>query len=247
MRIGIESGEVLVDQDRVSGVRDRMLTGDAVNVAARLQGAAEPGRIVVGPAAFAATKEVIEYRELPALDLKGKRDAVPAWEALRVRAKQRGERPQLGIEAPLVGRDEELTVLEETFHRVRREGRPALVTVVGPAGVGKSRLVRELEKHAEALPEFVYWRRGRSLAYGSTSYSALADAIKAQCEILEDDAADVIVKKAEEAVRELFGDIAIAPQIRVSCGCGRRRALSCETICSTRGADSWSGWLLVTR
>ena len=220
MRIGIESGEVLVDQDRVSGVRDRMLTGDAVNVAARLQSAALPGRIVVGPASFASTKEVIEYRELPALELKGKREAVPAWEALRVRAKQRGERPQLGIEAPLVGRDEELTVLEETFHRVRREGRPALVTVVGPAGVGKSRLVRELEKHVEALPEFVYWRRGRSLAYGSTSYSALADAIKAQCEILEDDATDVIVKKAEEAVRELFGDTAIAPQIRALVGAG---------------------------
>ncbi len=238
MRIGIESGEVLVDQDRVSGVRDRMLTGDAVNVAARLQSAALPGRIVVGPASFATTKEVIEYRELPALDLKGKREVVPAWEALRVRAKQRGERPQLGIEAPLVGRDEELTVLEETFHRVRREGRPALVTVVGPAGVGKSRLVRELEKHVEALPEFVYWRRGRSLAYGSTSYSALADAIKAQCEILEDDAADVIVKKAEEAVRELFGDTAIAPQIRSLVGAGDASTFLREDL-----FDAWRRFL----
>ena len=238
MRIGIESGEVLVDQDRVSGIRDRMLTGDAVNVAARLQGAAEPGRIVVGPACFATTKEVIEYRELPALDLKGKREAVPAWEALRVRAKQRGERPQLGIEAPLVGRGEELTVLKETFHRVRREGRPALVTVVGTAGVGKSRLVRELEHHVEALPEFVYWRRGRSLAYGSTSYSALADAIKAQCEILEDDAADVIVTKAEESVRELFGDIAIAPQIRSLVGAGDASTFLREDL-----FDAWRRFL----
>src|SRR4051812_5736475 len=72
MRIGIESGEVLVDQDRASGVRDRMLTGDAVNVASRLQSAALPGRIVVGPASFATTKDVIEYRELPPLELKGK-------------------------------------------------------------------------------------------------------------------------------------------------------------------------------
>ena len=238
MRIGIESGEVLVDQDRVSGIRDRMLTGDAVNVAARLQGVARPGRIVVGPASFATTKEVIEYRELPALDLKGKREAVPAWEALRVRAKQRGERPQLGMEAPLVGRDEELTVLQETFHRVQREGRPALVTVVGPAGVGKSRLVRELKNHVEALPEFVYWRRGRSLAYGSTSYSALADAIKAQCEILEDDATDVIVKKVEEAVRELFGDIAIAPQIRSLVGAGDASTFARDDL-----FDAWRRFL----
>src|SRR5262245_1556072 len=105
MRIGVESGEVLVDQDRVSGTRDRMLTGDAVNVASRLQGAAEPGHVIVGPATYAATKDVIEYKELPALELKGKAERVPAWEVLRVRAKQRGERPQLGLEAALVGRE----------------------------------------------------------------------------------------------------------------------------------------------
>ncbi|MGZ4152748.1 MAG: adenylate/guanylate cyclase domain-containing protein, partial [Actinomycetota bacterium] len=77
MRIGVEAGEVLVDQERASGPRDRMLTGDAVNVAARLQTAAEPGRVVVGPGVYAATKDVIEYRELPALDLKGKNEQVP--------------------------------------------------------------------------------------------------------------------------------------------------------------------------
>src|SRR5213083_2866290 len=117
MRIGVEAGEVLVDVDRASGPRDRMLTGDAVNTAARLQTAAEPGRVVVGPAVFAATKDVIEFRELPVLDLKGKADPVPAWEALRVKAKQRGERPHLGMEARLVGRDEEFAVLKQTFRR----------------------------------------------------------------------------------------------------------------------------------
>jgi class 3 adenylate cyclase len=97
MRIGVEAGEVLVDQERASGPRDRMLTGDAVNTAARLQGAAEPGRIVVGPAVYAATKQVIEYRELPPLDLKGKAASVIAWEALRIKAQHRGERPSLGM------------------------------------------------------------------------------------------------------------------------------------------------------
>src|SRR5262245_60533021 len=220
MRIGVESGEVLVDRERAAGPRDRMLTGDAVNVAARLESAAEPGRVVVGPGAFAATKEVVEYRELPALELKGKADRVPSWQAPRIRAKQRGERPQLGMEARLVGRDEELAVLKETFRRVQREGRPALVTVVGPAGVGKTRLVRELERYVDGLPEFVYWRRGRCLAYGNTSYSSLADAIKAQCEILEDDAADVALKKTETTVRELFGDLDLVPQIGALVGTG---------------------------
>jgi class 3 adenylate cyclase/tetratricopeptide (TPR) repeat protein len=238
MRIGVEAGEVLVDIERASGPRDRMLTGDAVNTAARLEAAAEPGRVLVGAGVFAATKDVIEYRELPALDLKGKSEAVAAWEALRVRAKQRGERPELGMEAKLVGRDEELSVLKETFRRVQGDGRPALVTVVGPAGVGKSRLVRELERYVEGLPEFVYWRRGRCLAYGNTSYSALADAIKAQCEILEDDATDVAHKKTEDTVRELFGDAALAPQIGALVGAGDPGALGREDL-----FDAWRRFL----
>ena len=149
MRIGVEAGEVLVDVQRASGPRDRMLTGDAVNIAARLQTAADPGRVVVGPGAHEATRDVIEYRELAPLELKGKAEAVPAWDALRVRAKQRGERPELGMEAALVGRDEELAVLKQTFQRVQADRRPALVTVVGPAGVGKTRLTREFERHVE--------------------------------------------------------------------------------------------------
>ena len=91
MRVGVEAGEVLVDLDRASGSRDRMLTGDAVNTASRLQSAAEPGRVVVGPTTYAATKTVIDYRELPALALKGKAEPVAAWEALRVKARRRGE------------------------------------------------------------------------------------------------------------------------------------------------------------
>jgi class 3 adenylate cyclase/tetratricopeptide (TPR) repeat protein len=230
MRIGIEAGEVLVDLERASGARDRMLTGDAVNTAARLQTAAEPAQIVVGPGVYASTKDIIEYHELEPLSLKGKAEPVPAWRALRIKARTRGERPRLGLEARLVGRDEELSVLKQTLRRVETEGRPALVTIVGPAGVGKSRLVAELEHYVEGLPQIVYWRRGRCLAYGNTSYSAFADAIKAQCEIFEDDAAEVAGKKADAAVRELFGDESVAPQIRALVGAGEPRAMSREDL-----------------
>ncbi|MGZ4151064.1 MAG: ATP-binding protein [Actinomycetota bacterium] len=224
MRIGLEAGEVLVDVERASGPRDRMLTGDAVNTAARLQAAAEPGAIVVGPAVYAGTKDVIEYRELDALSLKGKAEPVPAWRALRIKAQTRGERPRLGLEARLIGRDEELAVLKQTLRRVEAEGRPALLTIVGPAGVGKSRLVAELERYVEGLPQVVYWRRGRCLAYGNRAYSAFADAVKAQCEIFEDDPVDVASKKADEATRELFGDETVAPQIRALVGAGEARS-----------------------
>ena len=234
MRIGIEAGEVLVDLERATGSRDRMLTGDAVNTAARLQAAAEPSQIVVGPGVYASTKDVIEYRELEPLALKGKAEPVPAWRALRIKARTRGERPRLGLEARLIGRDEELAVLKQTLRRVESEGRPALVTIVGPAGVGKSRLVAELERYVEGLPNIVYWRRGRCLAYGNTSYSAFADAIKAQCEIFEDDAADVAGKKADAAVRELFGDESVAPQIRALVGAGEARGMTREEL-----FDAW--------
>ncbi|HXJ63651.1 MAG TPA: adenylate/guanylate cyclase domain-containing protein, partial [Actinomycetota bacterium] len=172
MRVGVEAGEVLVDLDRATGPRDRMLTGDAVNTASRLQSAADPGRVVVGPVVRAATKDVIDYRELEPLSLKGKAEPVPAWEALRVKARRRGERAPLGLEARLVGRDEELAVLTQTLQRVEQEGRPALVTVLGNAGVGKSRLAWELLNVVEAMPGNVFWRKGRCLAYGNVSYSA---------------------------------------------------------------------------
>ena len=245
MRIGVEAGEVLVDLERASGPRDRMLTGDAVNTAARLQTAAEPGHVVVGPGVYEATKEVIEYREMPPLQLKGKTEPVPAWDALRIRAKQRGERPHLGLGSRLVGRDEELAVLTQTLRRVQTEGRPALVTLVGPAGVGKTRLTAELNAHVEALPEFIYWRSGRCLAYGNTSYSALASAIKAQCEILEDDPTDTAAAKADASVRELFDDEVVAPQIRALVGAAEPGSFSREDL-----FDAWrrflSGWRRAT-
>jgi hypothetical protein len=102
---------------------------------------------------------------------------VPAWQALRVKARRRGERAPLGLEARLVGRDEELVLLKQTLHRVEQESRPALVTVLGPAGVGKSRLTWELLKYVEGLPQDFFWRKGRCLAYGNVSYSALAEAV----------------------------------------------------------------------
>jgi class 3 adenylate cyclase/tetratricopeptide (TPR) repeat protein len=238
MRIGVEAGEVLVDLERAGGARDRMLTGDAVNTAARLQSAAAPGHVVVGPAVFASTKEVIDYRDLEPLELKGKTGPVPAWLALRVRARRRGERPPLGLESRLVGRDEEFDVLKQTLQRLESEGRPALVTVLGNAGVGKSRLAWEFAKYVEGLPQILYWRRGRSLAYGNVSYSALAEAVKAQCEVLEDDPPDVVEEKVDHTVEELFGDLEVAPHVRALVGGRSEQRLAREEL-----FDAWRRFL----
>ena len=184
---------------------------------------------------------MIELFELPALTLKGKAEPVPAWKVGAVIAQRRGERPALGMEAPLIGRDEELTVLKQTLQRVETEGRPALVTIVGPAGVGKSRLVSELAI-LEGLPTFSYWRTGRCLAYGNASYSAFADAIKAQCEILEDDPSTWCTPRPTRWSRSCSGTS--SSRRRSGRSSPRVTVRSRGRSSSSPGAASWNGWPL---
>ncbi|MDQ3880298.1 MAG: AAA family ATPase, partial [Chloroflexota bacterium] len=206
LRIGVETGEVLVDQARAAAERDRMVTGDAVNTAARLQQSAPPGTVVVGPATYAATREVVEYEELEPIALKGKSLPVAAWRAVSVKARRGGLRAPLGIEAPLIGRGEELALLKDTVRRMVVDGRPHLVTVVGDPGVGKSRLTWELEKYLDGLPETFHWRKGRCLAYGQVSYGALADIVKADAQVHDDDAAETVGERVHARLRDLAGD-----------------------------------------
>lgn len=203
LRIGIETGEVLANRSRALGERDRMVTGDAVNTAARLEQAAGPGDVVVGPATWAATRGAIEFAEMEPVTLKGKSLPVPAWRAVRVRAGRGGRRAKLGLEAPLIGRDEELTMLKETVRRTLVEGRPHLVTVLGSAGVGKSRLAWELETYLDGLPDLYHWRKGRCLAYAQSSYSALADAVAADALVLDDEPVDAAAAKVAARLDDL--------------------------------------------
>ena len=100
--------------------------------------------MTVGESTFRATREAIAYDELEPLTLKGKAEPVPAWEATGLLGERPAHRPSLRTGAPLIGRDEEQALLLSLAERVDREGRPHLVTVIGQAGVGKSRLLREL-------------------------------------------------------------------------------------------------------
>ncbi len=218
MRIGIESGDILVDLERAGSTRDRMLTGDAVNTAARLQSSSDIGRVLVGPTAYASTKGTIDFSEPKMLELKGKAEPVAAYTALRIAAHHAGERASLGIESRMVGRDAELAVLQQTLHRVEKEGRPALVTILAPAGSGKTRLVRELQRYVDGLDQSFFWRSGRCLPYGAAAYSGLADAIQAQCEVLDDDPAEVAAAKIERSAEDLVGDADTAVALKILLG-----------------------------
>jgi class 3 adenylate cyclase len=195
LRIGLSTGEVLA-----AGLpgADLLVSGDAVNVAARLQQAAEPGTIVVGERTARAARSQFELRALDEpLVLKGKSESVTAWlvESDRPAGESRGVP---GLAAPLVGRDHELAFLQTTFDRVRRERRPELVTLLGDAGIGKSRLVREflgpLEVDAKVLV-------GRCPTDGQgLTLSAFAEMLKAEAVVLDTDPAGVAWTKIAQLV-----------------------------------------------
>ena len=183
-RIGVNTGEV------VTGTEERLATGDAVNVAARLEQAAQPGEVLLGAPMLALIRDAVEVEEVEPLALSGKAEHVAAYRLVRVQ-----EAPERRHEARFVGRVRDLALLREAWERAQTEGRCELVTVAADAGVGKSRLV------AEALaPLDAQVARGRCLPYGEgITYWPVVEVVK-QLDARPDDEA------AAAAIRSLLGE-----------------------------------------
>jgi predicted ATPase/class 3 adenylate cyclase len=205
VRLGVNTGEALVLLGARPSEGEGMAAGDVVNTAARLQAGAPVNGVLVGERTFRETRAVIEYRAAAPVVAKGKRDPVPVWEALQARAR-------LGVDVAhraqtaLVGRQHELNVLRDALARMRAERTPQLVTLVGVPGIGKSRLVYELSRIADAEAELISWRQGRCLPYGEgVSFWALAEIVKAQAGILADDPPDRAEAKVAAMAAEVVG------------------------------------------
>jgi class 3 adenylate cyclase len=184
IRVGINTGEVMFAPIGPDAHRHQTVTGDVVNTAARLQTAAAPGGILVGEETWLATRAVVHYDSAALFNLKNKSAPVTAWRAIDV-APSPIERPVSTV--PMVGRDAELDVLVSTWRRVVGDSRPHLITVLGQAGIGKSRLCQELRLTVEAEGGRVL--RGRSLPYGESSgYGAFAQLVKEAAGMFETDA-----------------------------------------------------------
>ncbi|MDQ2953213.1 MAG: AAA family ATPase [Chloroflexota bacterium] len=161
-RIGVNSGEAVAGGGREGQF---LVTGDAVNVAARLQQGADAGEVVVGPLTESLTRSAIEYAARAPITAKGKTEPITAFRAVRPRsAVPEQARGLPAMRAQLVGRQRELRLLLDTFERVRTERRAHLFTLVGNAGIGKSRLVGELLARIAAGGE-ARVLRGRCLPY----------------------------------------------------------------------------------
>jgi class 3 adenylate cyclase len=194
-RMGINTGEVVAG-DATTG--QRIVTGDAVNVAARLEGTAAPGEILLGEDTLALVREDVSAEPMHALSLKGKAEPVPAWRLTAVSgAVGRRARP---LEAPLVGRKRPLRSLEDAFREAVEERVCHLFTILGVAGVGKSRLVDEF---IGSLGDQAQVATGRCLAYGhGITYWPVTEAIRHGAGIEEDAAADVALGRLREVLVE---------------------------------------------
>ena len=203
IRLGVNTGEA------VAGAGDTpqfLVTGDAINVGARLEQGAEAGEILVGERTRALSSSAVEYGPARRVIAKGKAEPVLAHPAIRARTEvpiqHRGLAP---LHAELVGREKELRVLLDAISAVTAGARPQLVTVLGQAGVGKSRLVEEaLGRAAETSLRVL---RGRCLPYGTDSaYWAFGEVIRADAGIVLGDDKPSALAKLETRVGELLAD-----------------------------------------
>jgi class 3 adenylate cyclase/tetratricopeptide (TPR) repeat protein len=199
-RAGVLTGEAAVT---LGAEGQGMVAGDLVNTAARIQSAARPGTVLVGDATKRATEAAIAYADAGSHELKGKAESVALWQAVRVAAPRRGEGRAAGLEAPFVGRSAELRLVKDLFHASDDEARARLVSVIGAAGIGKSRLSWEFEKYIDGLAATVWWHRGRCLSYGEgVAYWALAEMVRGRAKIVDDESQDTAAAKLR-AVLEL--------------------------------------------
>ena len=226
IRVGVLTGEAAVT---LGSDGQGMVTGDMVNTAARLQSVAPTGGVLVGEATRIAAEAAIEF--IPAGDqaLKGKDSPVPSWLAVRVVGERGGARRPDALEPPFVGRNDELRFLKEQFHTVGRERRARLVSLVGQAGIGKSRLAWELEKYLDGVVEQVWWHRGRSPSYGEgVTFWALGEMIRRRAGLVEGENEDATRAAVARMLREHIADETerawIEPRMLVLLGIGETPA-----------------------
>jgi class 3 adenylate cyclase len=202
-RVGVATGEALVDLAAAHDGGQAIVAGDVVNTAARLQAVAPAGTVLACAATHAATRDDLEYAEQEPQILRGRSEPSRVWLALSLRR----QRPDADVDpVPLVGREHELNLLLGALHRSIGRQTPQLVTVFGAAGIGKSRLLRELARHAQLVRDpAVCWRSGHCPPFGEdVTYAALADIVTAHAGILDTDDQTATRLRLDTALAGMF-------------------------------------------
>jgi class 3 adenylate cyclase/tetratricopeptide (TPR) repeat protein len=203
-RAGVLTGEAAVALDAVG---QGMVAGDLVNTASRIQSVANPGAVLVGEATMRSTDDVIAYESSGIFELKGKAEPVELWRAVAVVGLRRATGRSTVLEPPFTGRDREFRLIKELFHDSADNGKVHLVSVQGVGGIGKSRLVWELNKYIDGLVDDIWWHQGRCLAYGEgVAFWALAEMVRSRAGILEDEDSSSALPKLLASVEQHVGD-----------------------------------------
>ena len=227
MRIGINTGEVVAGAP--SDGAQRLVSGDPINVAARLQSEAEADTILTGERTYLAARHSFDFGEPVELELKGKPERVTARRLLA--RKRESARGVPGLTSPLVGRTAELQALSSLIDEVLEARHPRLVTVLGPAGVGKSRLVQEFVASVKDRHPGARVLRGRCLAAGhGITYWALGEILRAACAIQLDDPAAVAVEKLRVVVADDHTVEALAATAGISVPDSRLAGLAPQAV-----------------
>jgi len=202
LRVGVNTGEVVVGRAREGS---SFVTGDAVNVCARLEQHARPGEVLVGERTVQAARGAFEFEQREPLVVKGKAQPVACRRLVRALTLMR-PRGVGALKRAFVGRESELELLQATYRRVLSDGHPHAVTLMGAAGVGKTRLVRELwEWLGDQRPEPLR-RTGRCLPYGrGITYWPLGEMLKEHLGLLESDPPEVVLERLGKALSLALG------------------------------------------
>ncbi|HLW18285.1 MAG TPA: adenylate/guanylate cyclase domain-containing protein, partial [Actinomycetota bacterium] len=203
-RAGVLTGEAAV---MIGGTTEGMVAGDLVNTASRVQSAAQPGTVFVGESTRRSSDASIVYEQAGTHTLKGKAEPMELWRAVRVIAGIGGNYKPTGLEPPFVGRDRELRQVKDLFHSAIEDKKAHLVSVIGIAGIGKSRLAWEFFKYIDGQADLIFWHRGRCLSYGEgVSYWALAEMVRMRAEIVEGEDQMSASAKLRTAVEQYVSD-----------------------------------------
>jgi class 3 adenylate cyclase len=195
LRVGVNTGDVVVGQGLVGS---SFVSGDAVNVAARLEQAAEPGEILVGERTVAAVRGAFEFDEPRTVAAKGKTSGVACRRLVRALSVMR-PRGVGGLRNAFVGREQELKALQQAYGRVLEAGQPRLVTIMGDAGIGKTTLIRELWEWLGTRSPEPLRRTGRCISYGEgITYMPLGEIVREQLGLVASDSPETVRRRLGE-------------------------------------------------
>jgi class 3 adenylate cyclase len=212
-RTGVNTGEVVTAD---SAARQRLATGDTINVAARLEQAAPDDEVLIGDTTFHLVKHAVTAEPMEPLELKGKSARVPAY---RLTGVGRGEAITRRVDLPLIGREGELGQLVDAFGRALEDSHCEVVTVLGQAGMGKSRLIEEFLRHVGGRAQLL---RGRCLPYGDgITFWPIAEALRQAAGILLEDQEDEARAKLRLLAGEGREDAALRIWSLIGSGSGR--------------------------